>query len=102
MPVSFHLRSHNPYKVSTIFLGEAMVFLAAFGAALLMARIEAQPIAIYGLPLEGAFGRRFWQGMLIGICEISLIVGCIAAFRAYSFGALSFGGAHIVQWGALL
>jgi len=101
VPVSFALRAQDPYKISTIILGEAMVFLAAFGAALLMARIEAQPISIYGLPVEGAFGKRFWQGMLIGICEISLIVGCIAAFHAYSFGPLSFHGAQILKWGAL-
>ena len=101
VPVSFLLRAQDPYRISTIILGEAMVFLAAFGAALLMARIEAQPVSIYGLPLEGAFGKRFWQGMLIGLCEISLIVGCIAAFHAYSFGALSFHGPQILKWGAL-
>jgi len=39
--------------------------------------------------------------MLIGICEISLIIGCMAAFHSYSFGALSFRGAQILQWGAL-
>jgi len=101
VPVSFVLRAQDPYKISTIILGEAMVFLAAFGAALLMARIEAQPISIYGLPVEDAFGKRFCQGMLIGICEISLIVGCIAAFRSYSFGALSLHGAQILKWSAL-
>ena len=36
VPVSLLLRAQNPYKVSTIILGEAMVFLAAFGAALLV------------------------------------------------------------------
>ena len=101
VPVSFLLRAQDPYKISTIMLGEAMVFLAAFGAALLMARIEARPVSIYGLPAREAFGKRFWQGMLIGICEISLIVGCMAAFHAFSFGALSFHGAQILKWGAL-
>ena len=101
VPVSFLLRAQDPYRISTIILGEAMVFLAAFGAALLMARIEAQPISIYGLPVKGAFGKRFWQGMLIGLCEISLIVGCIAAFHSYAFGSLSFHGAQILKWGAL-
>src|SRR5882672_4557715 len=49
VPVSFVLHAQDPYKVSTIILGEAMVSLAALGAALLMARIEAQPVSIYGL-----------------------------------------------------
>jgi len=101
VPASFLLHAQDPYKISTIMLGEAMVFLAAFGAALLMARIEARPVSIYGLPAREAFGKRFWQGMLIGICEISLIVACMAAFHAFSFGALSFHGAQILKWGAL-
>ena len=101
VPVSFLVRAPRPYSLPTIMLGEAMLFLAAYGAALLMARIEDQPGAVYGLPLKEAFGKRFWQGMLIGICEISLIVGCMAAFRAYSFGPLAFHGLKILQWGIL-
>jgi membrane protease YdiL (CAAX protease family) len=101
VPVSLFVRAQDPYKVSTIIWGEAMVFLAAFGAGLLMARIEGRPSSVYGLPLQNAFGKRFWQGMLIGICEISLIVGCMAIVHAYSFGPLSFHGAQILKWGAL-
>jgi membrane protease YdiL (CAAX protease family) len=101
VPVSFFLRAQEPYKVSTIILGEAMAFFAAYGAALLMARIEGQPNSVYGLPFQNAFGKRFWQGMLIGICEISLIVGCMTLFRAYSFGPLAFHGLKILEWGVL-
>jgi len=91
----------KPLAVSTIIVGEAMVFAAAFGAALFMARIEGRDSGGYGLPFRNAFGKRFWQGMLIGICEISLIVGCMAAFGAYSFGPLAFHGAKIMEWAAL-
>jgi len=101
IPASFLFSPRsNPFAVSTIIAGEAMVFAAAFGAALLMARIEARDCGIYGLPFRSAFGKRFWQGMLIGICEISLIIGAMALFRAYSFGPLAFHGAKSVQWGA--
>lgn len=99
--VSSFLPAQNQFKVSTIILGEGTFFLAAYGAALLMARVEGRPSAVYGLPLKEAFGKRFWQGALIGIGEISLIVGCMAAFRAYSFGPLAFHGAKILQWGIL-
>ena len=43
VPASFLPRPQNGFKVSTIMLGEAMFFVAAYGAALLMARIEALP-----------------------------------------------------------
>src|SRR5262249_18266492 len=77
IPASFLFpKRPNPFAVSTIIAGEAMVFAAAFGASILMARIEARDSGAYGLPFRSAFGKRFWQGMLIGICEITLIVGC--------------------------
>lgn len=91
----------NPFAVWTIIAGEAMVFAAAFGAALLMARIEGRDSGAYGLPFRDAFGKRFWQGMLIGLGEISLIVGAMSLFGAYSFGPLAFHGAKILQWGTL-
>jgi len=99
--VSSFLPAQNQFKVSTIIVGEAMFFLAVYGAALLMARVEGRPSGVYGLPLKEAFGKRFWQGVVIGIGEISLIVGCMAAFRAYSFGPLAFHGVKILQWGIL-
>jgi CAAX protease family protein len=102
VPASFLFSAHpDPFAVSTIIAGEAMVFAAALGAALFMARIEGRDSGAYGLPFRSAFGKRFWQGMLIGLCEISLIVGCMALFGAYSFGPLSFHGVKILQWGAL-
>ena len=102
VPASFLFpRLSSAFAVSTIIAGEAMVFAAAFGAALLMARIEARDSGTYGLPFRNAFGKQFWQGMLIGICEISLIIGCMALFGAYSFGPLAFHGAKILQWGVL-
>ncbi len=101
VPVSFLYRVDKPFSVSAIVLGEFMMFTAAFGAALIMSRLEDRPSGVYGLPFRSAFGKRFWQGMLIGLCEISLIVGAMAVFHAYSFGSLSFHGLKILQWGLL-
>ena len=101
IPVSFFYKIDKPFSVSAIILGEVMMFTAAFGAALIMSRLEDRPSGVYGLPLKSAFGKRFWQGLLIGLCEISLIVGMMAAFRAYSFGSLSYHSLKMVQWGLL-
>jgi uncharacterized protein len=101
VPVSFFYRVQDPFSVASIIAGETMMFTAAFGAALIMARLEDRPSGEYGLPLRAAFGKRFWQGVLIGLCEISLIVGAMAALHAYSFGNLSFHGGKILQWGGL-
>ncbi|HJZ64212.1 MAG TPA: CPBP family intramembrane glutamic endopeptidase [Candidatus Acidoferrum sp.] len=101
VPVSFFYLGRNPLGVWTIILGESMTFAAAFGAALLMARLEDRRSGVYGLPSASAFGKSFGQGILFGLCEISLIVGFMWLLGSYSFGALSFHGWKIIQWGAL-
>ena len=87
--------------VSTIILGETIMFVAAYGPTVVMSKIEQVQVGCYGLPIRNAFGKRFWQGMLVGISEISILVGAMAMFGAYSFGSLSFHGAQIFKWGFL-
>jgi len=101
VPTSFFYRGENPLGIWAIILGECMTFTAAYGATLMMSRLEGRPSAAYGLPLASAFGKRFWQGILFGLCEISLIVGLMRFLGGYSFGDLSFHGWKIVQWGFL-
>ena len=101
VPVSLFYRGKNPLSISTIILGEVMTLIASLGAALLMGRMEERSAGAFGLPLESGLGKRFWQGMLIGICEISFIVGCMSVLHAYSFGNLSFHGWQIARWGFL-
>jgi uncharacterized protein len=80
------------------FFGELASFLAAFLAAWIMSQLEKRPMAVYGLPTRGAFGKQFWLGCLFGFCEVSLLVGLIALFKGYSFGSLAEHGGEIVKW----
>ena len=98
--ISMHYRTApSQFLVSTVILGELISLIAAYSPALVMAKIEQCPAGFYGLPVSSAFGKRFWQGALVGIGEISLLVGAMALFGAYSFGNLTFHGAKILQWG---
>src|SRR5271170_3826850 len=81
------------------FLGELASFLAAFLAALIMSRLEARPMGVYGLPAQQAFGKLFWLGCVFGLAEITIMIGLIAALGGYSFGTLAEHGAAIVKWG---
>jgi membrane protease YdiL (CAAX protease family) len=77
-------------------------FVAAFGAALLMAQLERSPVDIYGLPRSAqTFGKLFWQGWLLGLFEVTLLISSIAAFGGYSFGSLSLHSMEVVRWGAV-
>ena len=73
----------------------AVVFLAAW----IMSRIEHRSAGEYGLPLNANFGKRLWQGSVLGIVEIIALMGCIGAFGGYSFGSLYIHGAAIFKWG---
>lgn len=80
---------------------EIFGFSIVFSAALIMAQIEHRSPGVYGLPLRGAFGKLFWQGCLIGLIEVSVLVGLIAAFGGYSFGGLALHGGELLRWGIL-
>lgn len=81
-----------------VLVEEMLSFLGAFGAALLFAKFERRSPGDYGLPLRGAFGKLFWQGALLGLAEISAVIGLIAAFGGYRFGPLAIHGAALIRW----
>jgi hypothetical protein len=83
------------------FAQEAFSFAVIFAAALIMAQIEHRSPGVYGLPLRGGFGKLFWQGWLIGLIEVSALVGLIAVFGGYSFGSLAVRGTELLRWGLL-
>ncbi len=93
--------SHGVFSPGYMFIQEAFSFSVIFGAAVIMAQIERQSVGVYGLPIRGAFGKLFWQGCLIGLVEISALVGLIAAFGGYSFGGLAIHGREVLRWGVL-
>lgn len=80
-------------------LQEVLLFASAFLPACLLALFEFRPVADYGLPFRQFLGARFWQGWLLGLAEISLLMGSIALFGGYRFGSLALPGAgSIVEW----
>ena len=89
------------FSIGNLFLAEVIGFASAFGAAVLMSFIEHRPIGVYGLPVSSAFGKLFWQGCLLGLLEVSALIGCIAAFGGYNFGSLELHGASLLRWAAL-
>ncbi|GAC1624431.1 MAG: CPBP family intramembrane metalloprotease [Candidatus Acidiferrum sp.] len=94
-----HVRGTPPVRL--FFLQEIIGFAVVFGAAMIMARIERRPVGGYGIPLRGAFGKLFWQGWLFGLCEVSALVGLIAAFGGYTFGSLALHGTALLRWGLI-
>ena len=57
--------------------GEALMLFALIVATLLMTLIEKRTYADYHLPLNQAFGKRFWQGIPYGFAMLSLLMALL-------------------------
>jgi membrane protease YdiL (CAAX protease family) len=86
------------YDPQPLMAGESVALIGAVSSAWLMSRLERRTFGAYGLPLDNAFGRFFWQGVLFGLTEISVVVGAMAALGSYRFGALAIHGAALLHW----
>jgi membrane protease YdiL (CAAX protease family) len=84
-----------------LMLQEGVSLLLVFLPALVMARLESRPAGDYGLPAGSMFGAKFWHGAALGIAEISILIGSIAAFRGYRFGPLAVHGPALLRWALL-
>src|ERR1700730_5921367 len=99
--MQFYRPTPDKFSFEGTLFSEMIGFISAFGAAVAMSFLEHRPVGCYGLPVQQAFGKFFWQGVLLGFLEISAVIGLIYAFGGYSFGALALHGPQIVRWAVL-
>ena len=90
---------HQPvpgvFTPGQLLFAECLQVVTVLLAVGIMMRIESRSFADYGLPGSAAFGKRFWQGMVLGFVAVTLLMGLIAARHGYSPGgwALTLGDA---------
>jgi membrane protease YdiL (CAAX protease family) len=77
------------------------VLLAFPLSALIMAKIERRPFGTYGLPLIGAYGKLFWQGVIWGLVAMSVVMVAIYTLGGFSFGAFALSGLAVIKYGLL-
>src|SRR6202162_1189300 len=94
--MQFYRPTPGKFSFESTLFSEMIGFISAFGAAVVMSFLEHRPVGSYGLPVQQAFVKLFWQGFLLGFLEISALVGLIYAFGAYSFGPLALHGTQMV------
>ena len=70
-------------------------------AAAVMTLIEKRSFADYGMPLQEAFGKRFWQGVPIGFIMLSILLVLIAALHGFSVDGVGVGGAAALSLAVL-
>ncbi|MGA8102480.1 MAG: CPBP family intramembrane glutamic endopeptidase [Candidatus Acidiferrales bacterium] len=85
----------------TLLLQEVPQFVTVLLAAWAMTFIEKRSLGRYGLPQQGAFGSRFWQGAAWGFLQLTLLLVAMHLLGGYSFGTLSLHGPEILKYAAL-
>ena len=94
---AFSIRSELPLKA-------IMAFFVAL-ATWIVARIEKRPLADYGIPPRGAFGIRFWEGLLWGFAMLSAIVLILRATGHFQIDSVALNGPELIGcafgWGAV-
>jgi CAAX protease family protein len=81
--------------------GEGISALLVIVAAAIMTIIDKRSFADYGLPMNQAFGKRFWQGLPLGFAMLSLLLAVIWALHGFSLAGLAVSGATAVRYGLL-
>ncbi len=77
---------------------ELIVTVCAMVPAIVMSRIERRPFGIYGLPARGAFGVKFFSGVVWGFISLSLLLGMLRGAHAFYFGAIGEHGTRALKF----
>jgi membrane protease YdiL (CAAX protease family) len=78
-------------------LSVALLLLTAFWMTL----IEKRSFADYYLPINEAFGKRFWQGVPYGFAMLSALMAIIAALHGFSIQGFVTAGAVALKFALL-
>jgi uncharacterized protein len=80
---------------------EPTILLLVLASAWVMSRIEKRPFGAYGIPLQGAFGKLFWQGVFWGLAFETVEMLVMSALGGFSFGNLALAGTALLKYAVL-
>jgi uncharacterized protein len=87
------LPSQQIFTAKGLLLSEGLLnLLPLLLAAAVMTLIEKRSFADYGMPLQEAFGKRFWQGVPLGFIMLSILLLLIGALHGFSIDGVGVGG----------
>ena len=103
---SVHRILHIPlgireFGAKIVILQEGIVFGCVLAAALIMAHFEKRTLADYGLPARGAFGWRFFEGIVWGFLAELVTIGTLYLTGNASFHGFEQRGTSALHYAAL-
>jgi membrane protease YdiL (CAAX protease family) len=75
------------FTAKTVLIEDGVAFFILLMASAIMGAFERRSLATYGLPARGAFGSRFFEGIVWGF-----VAECATMFTLYFTGTASFHG----------
>ncbi|MGC2185608.1 MAG: CPBP family intramembrane glutamic endopeptidase [Terriglobales bacterium] len=89
------------FSVQKVLVQDGLAFLCVLAATLVMGAFEKRSLGDYGLPLRGAFGSRFFEGMVWGfLAETGTVVVLFLTGNA-TFRGFAITGAEAVRYAVL-
>jgi CAAX protease family protein len=82
-------------------LNESAILFAVLFTSAIFARFERRTFADYGLPLRGAFGTRFLEGLLWGLALMGGVLLVLRATGNFHFGSLGIAPEKIPAFAVL-
>jgi CAAX protease family protein len=80
---------------------EALSFLLILVPSVAMSLLERRPLRAYGLGVEGAFGKRFWEGALWGFAGLTALLVVMRLSGVFWFGPMNFNLRSTLMFAAL-
>lgn len=99
--VGFHYKPAEGWTASDLLLAEGIGFVVLWIATLVAARLERTSVAEYGIPLRGAFGARWWEGLAWGSLAPLVAMAMVVAAGAARIDGLALHGGTLVKAAAI-
>jgi membrane protease YdiL (CAAX protease family) len=84
-----------------LLIREFVLCVSVFFVTALAGTLERRRIDSYGLPVEQAFGRSFWKGMLAGLLMAIFVAGAMILTGGMALHGLALHGSEIAKLGLL-
>jgi len=84
-----------------LLIREFVLCVSVFLVTAIAATLERRRVDIYGLPVEQAFGKFFWNGMLAGLLVVMFVGGAMILTGGMALHGLALHGNEIAKLGLL-
>jgi membrane protease YdiL (CAAX protease family) len=84
-----------------ILIRKFVLCVSVFLVTAIAAMLERRRLDRYGLPVEQAFGKFFWKGMLAGLLVVTFVAGAMILSGGMALHGLALHGSEIAKLGLL-